>query len=102
MNAMPAPAATSGPAIVSAYEELRQVARGAAGQGRGAGYALFLRSGMAAWMVVCVALAGPIQAPPTRPITAGRLIPANFQIEVAVLLAEMALSVHASQGATTC
>jgi hypothetical protein len=102
MSAMPVPMATSDPAIVSAYEDLRQVARGDDKQGRSAGYALLLRSGMAAWMMACAALTG--SSPPPSPCATadGQFIPAAFQIEIVVLLANMALSVHASQGETTC
>ncbi len=88
-------------ALSSSYEELRLIALG--GQGRGVGLAFFIRGGMARWMDACIAMfAQPAPAP--RP--AGQLdeqphLPAELRVEVAMVLAEMALSAHA-QGATTC
>jgi len=43
-------AATSAETLAFEYEELRRVALGGSGGHGGAGYASFLRRGMAAWM----------------------------------------------------
>jgi len=89
-------------ALVAGYEELRRSALcHASGSGRGIGFALFVRGGMAAWMVRCAALLRPSEAPPARRSASEQpLVPQDFRVEVASLLAEMALSAHA-QGAMT-
>ena len=83
-------------AMVASYEELRRAALGHSG--RGAGFALFLRSGMAAWIETCAALPGPPQATPRSPAAEPRFVPQDLRVEVATLLAEMALSAHPQAG----
>ncbi len=101
MAAASVPSVAVREALSSSYEELRLIALG--GQGRGVGLAFFIRSGMARWMDTCLAmLAHPTSAP--RPATnpdEQPQVPADLRVEVAMVLAEMALSAHA-QGATTC
>jgi hypothetical protein len=89
-------------ALSSSYEDLRRVAlTGAHGQGRGVGFALFIRSGMARWMDTCIELfARPATAPPKRHVEEQRRLDPDVRIEVAMVLAQMALSAHV-QGATT-
>lgn len=88
-------------ALVAGYEELRRSAFGrASGSGRGVGFALFVRSGMAAWMKTCAALPRPPEEAARRSATEQPLVPQDFRVEVASLLAEMALSAH-TQGAMT-
>lgn len=89
--------------LAASYEELRRAALGAGapGSGRGIGLALFLRSGMAAWMETCVALVPPRDAATARAATRP-LVPVDLRLEVATLLAEMALAVHADEGRPSC
>ena len=86
--------------MVAGYEELRGSALNhVRGSGRGIGFALFVRSGMAAWIKTCAALPRPSEASAWRPTAEGRrFVPQDLRVEVANLLAEMALSAHA-QGA---
>jgi len=95
---MPNPALAARSALVGAYEDLRHSAL--SGAGRGIGFALLVRSGVAAWIAACASLARPFEAPPVRRSTAQPLVPQDFRAEVATLLAEMALAAHA-YGATT-
>ena len=89
-------------ALAAGYEELRHAALGgAAGAGRGIGLALFLRSGMAAWMETCAALVRPHGEVPAR-AAAPPVVPLDLRLEVATLLAEMALAVHAHGGIPAC
>lgn len=89
-------------ALIAGYEELRRTVLGrAGGSDRGVGFALFVRSGMADWMATCAALPRPPKTPVARRSTDDQpLVPQDFRVEVASLLAEMALSAHA-QGAIT-
>lgn len=88
-------------ALVAGYEELRRSALGRAGRsGLGIGFALFLRSGMACWMAMCVALPRPPDAVFRRSAADQPVVPQDLRVEVATLLAEMALSAH-TQGAVT-
>lgn len=89
-------------ALIAGYEELRRTVLGrAGGSDRGVGFALFVRSGMAGWMATCAALPRPPKTPVARRSTDDQpLVPQDFRVEVASLLAEMALSAHA-QGAIT-
>ena len=91
--------------LTAGYEELRRTALGAGApsSGRGIGLALFLRSGMAAWMETCAALM-PRHAEPTARAAAATppLVPLDLRLEVATLLAEMALTVHAHGGKPSC
>jgi hypothetical protein len=90
-------------ALTAGYEELRRAALGAGapGSGRGIGLALFLRSGLAAWMESCAALVPPRGAATGRAATPP-LVPLDLRLEVATLLAEMALAVHAPGGRPSC
>jgi len=90
-------------ALIANYEDLRRRAFGrAGGAGRGVGFALFVRSGMAGWMATCAALPLPTEAPVARrSATEQPLMPQDFRVEVATLLAEMALSAHAQGSVTT-
>jgi len=88
--------------LAAGYEELRRAALGggAARPARGIGLALFLRSGMAAWMESCAALVPPRGA--TVRAAAPPVVPLDLRLEVATLLAEMALAVHAHEGRPSC
>src|SRR5206468_11167884 len=89
----PAAGARARQALAAGYEELRRAALGgAAGSGRGLGLALFLRSGMAAWMETCAALVPSHDAPARG--TSPPIVPLDLRLEVATLLAGMALGVH--------
>jgi len=90
-------------ALIDGYEELRRSALGrVGGSGRGVGFALFVRSGMAGWMATFAALPRPPEVPVARrSATEQPLVPQDFRVEVATLLAEMALSAHAHGGMTT-
>jgi hypothetical protein len=83
-------------ALVSSYEELRRFAinRGD-GTGRGVGLTLFIRSGMAAWMSACAPLAPRPDASPRHQYAEQARVPADLRVEVAMVLAQMALSAHA-------
>lgn len=89
--------------LAAGYEDLRRAALGgaAAGAGRGIGLALFLRSGMAAWMETCAALVRP-HGEATARATVAPVVPLDLRLEVATLLAEMALAVHAHGGMLAC
>jgi len=88
-------------ALAAGYEDLRRAALGGAtGSARGIGLALFLRSGMAAWMEICAALV-PSRGAPAR-VAATPVVPLDLRLEVATLLAEMALAVHAHGGRPSC
>jgi hypothetical protein len=88
-------------ALTAGYEELRGAALGqAGGAGRGIGLALFVRSGMAAWMETCAALLIPRAPTVRRPVADPPGVPPDVRGEVALLLAEMALSVHVHGGMT--
>ena len=87
---------------MSAYEELRRVATGRPpGAGRGVGFALFLRSGMAAWIEACRTVS-PLCPPPRLPqAERDRLLPTDVRGEVTMVLAAMALAVAVEGGLTT-
>ncbi|HUE66615.1 MAG TPA: hypothetical protein VMP38_00440 [Candidatus Acidoferrum sp.] len=89
-------------ALSSSYEDLRRVViAGADRQGCGVGLALFTRSGMARWMDTCIdMLTRSAAAPaPRRHVEEPLHLDPDVRIEVAMVLAQMALSAHA-QGAT--
>ena len=85
--------------LLSGYEDMR---RGVMGQSdsprRGLGLDLFIRNGMASWMQACASLGQPsVSRPPQAP---WQSLPSALGVEVAMVLAQMALSTH-TQGATT-
>lgn len=85
----------------SSYEDLRRLALTDGGSHRGAGFALFVRSGMGSWMETCAELpAMPVVAPVAAPTRQAPSVPNEIRFEIALVLAQMALSAH-SQGATT-
>ncbi len=86
-------------ALVAGYEQLRRSALGrVSGAGRGVGFALLVRGGMATWMETCAALPRTPEAAARRPLAEQPLVPQDFRAEVANLLAEMALSAHGHGG----
>lgn len=103
MSAASAPlAAAAREALRSSYEDLRRRALAPGASSRGAGFALFVHWGMGSWMETCADL----PAPPPRVPTPARVGPApnlpdGLRFEVAVVLAQMALSAAHGQGATT-
>ena len=100
MISLPDSTAVGAREALTSYEELRRSALGPAG-GSGRGIALFLRCGMAAWIETCAALPRPPEPRPRRSAVEEQpLVPQDLRVEVATLLAEMALSAHA-QGAKT-
>jgi hypothetical protein len=89
-------------ALASSYEDLRRLAVAGGSHGVGTGLALFLRSGMARWMEVCIELLDrPAVPPPPRPAGEQHRVSPAIGVEVAMVLAQMALSAHA-QGEMTC
>jgi hypothetical protein len=96
-----APIGDSG-VLLSGYEEIRgQALRRGGCSAHGTGLALFLRRGMAAWLTACAPLARPIDVAHRRPTQEDRL-PPDLRTEVALVLAEMALTAVQAQGAPTC
>jgi hypothetical protein len=87
--------------MLSGYEEIRSQALRAGCSGRGCGLALFVRRGMAAWLTACAPLAHTIEAPHRKPAEMDR-VPPDLRTEVAMVLAEMALTAAHTQGASTC
>ena len=88
-------------ALTAGYEELRGAALSqAAASGRGIGFALFIRSGMAAWMETCAALLLPRDPTARRVAAEPPPVAPDVRGEVATLLAEMALAVHVHGGMT--
>ena len=88
-------------ALLSSYEQIRgEALRRAGGSSRGSGLALFVRRGMAAWLTACAPLVRPLEVPRRKP-TEGR-VPPDLRTEVAMILAEMALTAVHAQGALTC
>jgi len=65
------------------------------------GFALFLRSGMAAWIEACGAVAPLCPPPRLPPAERDRLLPTDVRGEVTMVLAAMALSVAVEGGLTT-
>ena len=55
---------------------------------------------MAAWMETCAALVPSRDAP--APATGPPVVPLDLRLEVATLLAEMALAVHTHGGRPAC
>jgi hypothetical protein len=89
-------------ALLSGYEEIRSEALRRAGcSGRGSGLALFVRRGMAAWLTACVPLVRPREASHWKPTEDDR-VPPDLRTEVAMVLAEMALTAVHAQGVSAC
>lgn len=99
MSGDPQPAGNSN-ALQSSYEEIRSEALRHAG-GHGSGLALFVRRGMAAWLTACAPLVRPLEAPRRKPLAENR-VPTDVRTEVAMVLAEMALTATHAQGASRC
>lgn len=77
---------------VAAYEDLRRAALEATGRARRVpGVAVVLRAGVVAWMQACRSVAGIAPSISPGGDTAG-WVPGTVRAEVAVLLAQMALS----------
>lgn len=88
----PAGSAPGAPDWVVAYEELRRAATAADGRARRMpGIAILLRAGVVGWMQTCRSVAGSVLAArmDREPV---RALPDTIRVEVAVLLAQMALS----------
>jgi hypothetical protein len=86
--------------LVSSYEEIRREIMHSAGRvRRGSGLALFVGRGMAAWLTACTPVARTLDV--RKSIAADR-VPADLRTEVALVLAEMALTAAHAQGASTC
>lgn len=93
---------TDSSALVSSYEELRgEALRRPGGPGRGSGLALFIRRGMAAWLTACAPVARSLEALSRVPVAQDR-VPPDLRTEVAMVLAEMALSAAHYPGGVTC
>lgn len=83
------PAQASG-ALLASYEEIRCEALRLAGRSHcGHGLALFIRRGMAAWLTACAPL---VRMREVLDTTAEERVPSDLRGEVAIVLAEMALS----------
>jgi hypothetical protein len=77
---------------VAAYEDLRRAALEADGRARRVpGVAVVLRAGVVAWMQACRSVTGAVPSVSPAGETVGWL-PGTVRAEVAVLLAQMALS----------
>lgn len=105
MTAAPQLMATATASVLSScYEDLRGTAVEADVEVRhGVGLALFIRSGMAAWMQACTSFApAPRREPAPGQVECPSLNP-DVRAEVAMVLAEMALSANTQvQGAEAC
>jgi hypothetical protein len=94
-------------ALASSYEELREIALTSVGvllHGRGTGFALFIRRGMASWMQTCIGVLAQPTAPTAfapRQIEEPPYVPAEVRLDVAMILAQMALATQPN-GAMTC
>jgi hypothetical protein len=88
--------------LVSEYEELRRAATGRPpSTSHAVGFALFVRSGMAAWIEACAAMPPPPGPPRLAPMQRDQLLPTDVCGEVTMVLATMALSVAREGGLTT-
>jgi hypothetical protein len=86
-------------ALVTHYEALRRGAlEDSAGGCRGAGWALFIGQGMAAWMDTCTAVT--VEAEP-RSAVAPTPRAGDLRSELALILARMALAGGGEGGRTT-
>jgi hypothetical protein len=87
-------------ALVSIYEEIRHEVMHSPGCcRRGSGLALFVGRGMAAWLTACTPAARTRDA--RKPIAVDR-VPTDLHTEVALVLAEMALTAAHAKGASIC
>ena len=94
---------TSAPpeALLSSYEDLRRTAVGPAdGASCGIGLGMLIRSGMASWLKTCATFMRPGKPPPLRLEQAQPTLAPDLRNEVAMVLAEMALSVENEGGMT--
>ena len=94
---------TSAPpeALLSSYEDLRRTAVGPAEGGScGVGLGIFIRSGMASWLKTCATFMRPGKPPPLRVEQPQPVFAPDLRNEVAMVLAEMALSVENQGGMT--
>jgi len=97
------PSAGDPAVLVSSYEELRDRARRhVGGSGAGTGLAVFARRGMAAWLAACAPLSRSLANKVHREPASQNAVPADLRTEVAMVLAEMALTVVFPQGASRC
>jgi hypothetical protein len=102
VTAVDHPVAATPEALLSSYEDLRRTAVGPGdGSGHGLGLALFIRSGMAFWMQTCACFVRPREATPRQEEPHRPSLRPDLQNEVAMVLAEMALSAHTTQGEMT-
>jgi len=94
-------------ALASSYEELREIALTSAGvllHGRGTGFALLIRRGMASWMETCIGVLAQPTAPAVpapRQLDEPPYVPAEVRLDVAMILAQMALATQ-THGVTLC
>jgi hypothetical protein len=87
--------------LLSSYEDLRRTAVGPADEAScGVGLGMFIRSGMASWLQTCATFMRPGKPPPLRLEQAQPTLAPDLRNEVAMVLAEMALSVE-TQGEMT-
>ena len=84
-------------ALVSHYEALRRGALDGPG-GRGAGWALFIGQGMAAWIDACAALTPMAEPGPRASAPSPGPLPSDLRGELAMVLARMALALPIEGG----
>jgi hypothetical protein len=88
--------------LLSGYEELRsQALRHRGCVGRGNGLALVVRRGLAAWLTACAPVTRTLEVPQPKTAVEDRL-PVDLRTEVAMVLAEMALTAAHIEGAPPC
>lgn len=99
MSADTRPTTVDSGAVLSGYEEIRSEALRRS-CGRGCGLALFVRRGMAAWLAAC-APALPAEGPRLKPIDVDH-VPPDLRAEVAMILAEMAMTAAPTHQGASC
>ncbi len=101
MSADTPPTTVDSGVVLSGYEEIRSEALRRSGScGRGGGLALFVRRGMAAWLAAC-APALPAEGPRLKPIDVDH-VPPDLRAEVAMILAEMAMTAAPTHQGASC
>ncbi|PYX86413.1 MAG: hypothetical protein DMG70_00780 [Acidobacteria bacterium] len=81
--------------LVEQYEQLRrQATRGAGNGGQGLGLALFLRSGMAAWMQAWSQCVSGVRASTSSQPTTMTSAPIDVRAQIATLLAGIILNLQ--------